>query len=176
MSKSTFTLKAFLEDSTLLRKENIHKKSLNVEQNTNKDLLYKRRALDLLVNPYRVGLLNIAWLRGGSWISLHLLDHPKKFLFDFLKIHNELGKVTKFGTSRPLFSWRNSHLKKGPPCPIRVNTCHQSWLGLIYLSLLHSPKSRHKLCLRDMQLDWNAKLKRPQLMVVRLRSHCHSTT
>ena len=36
----------------------------------------------------------------------------QKKIFDFLKVHNELGKVTKFWTSRPLFSWRNSHLKK----------------------------------------------------------------
>ena len=58
-------------------------------------------------------------LEGVGWISPHLLDHPKtlwktkKIFFAFLKVHNELGKVTKFGTSRPLFSWRNSHLKKG---------------------------------------------------------------
>ena len=65
---------------------------------------------------------------GGGWISPHLLDHPKtlwktkKNLFDFLKVHNELGKVTKYWTSRPLFSWRNGRLKKvradsAPPPP-----------------------------------------------------------
>ena len=48
------------------------------------------------------------------------------FFFDFLKVHNELEKVTKFWTSRPLFSWRNIHLKKvqadaAHPCPNRVN-------------------------------------------------------
>ena len=37
----------------------------------------------------------------------------KTNFFAFLKVHNELGKVTKFDTFRPLFSWRNSHLKKG---------------------------------------------------------------
>ena len=54
----------------------------------------------------------------GSWI---LLNQPtpsrspqnsvknRNFFFAFLKVHNELGKVTKFGTSKPLFSWRNSH-------------------------------------------------------------------
>ena len=68
---------------------------------------------------------------GGSWISPHLLDHPKtqwktkNFFFDFLKVHNKLGKVTKFWTSEPLFSWRNSDLKKvqadsAPPHPNRV--------------------------------------------------------
>ena len=31
---------------------------------------------------------------------------------DFLKVHNESGKVTKFWTSRSLFSLRNSYLKK----------------------------------------------------------------
>ena len=53
---------------------------------------------------------------------------PQKFcdFFYFLKVHNELGKVTKFWTSRPLFSWRNSHLKKvradsSPPHPNKVN-------------------------------------------------------
>ena len=74
-------------------------------------------------------LLDVAWERGGGWISPHLLDHlktlrkTKKKFFDFLKVHNELGKVTKFWTSRPLFSWRNSHLKKvqAPPCPNKVN-------------------------------------------------------
>ena len=65
---------------------------------------------------------------GGGWISPHLLDHPKtlwktkKILFDFLKVHNELGKVTKFWTSKPLFSRRNGRLKKvradsAPPPP-----------------------------------------------------------
>jgi len=49
----------------------------------------------------------------------------QKVFFDFLKVHNELGKFTKFWTSRPLFSWRNSHLKKvradsAPPRPNRV--------------------------------------------------------
>ena len=36
----------------------------------------------------------------------------KQFFFDFLEVHKELGKVTKFGTSKTLFSWRNSNLKK----------------------------------------------------------------
>ena len=51
----------------------------------------------------------------------------QKNVFDFLKVHKELGKVTKFWTSRPLFSWRNSHLKKVQaesvprPRTVRVN-------------------------------------------------------
>ena len=36
----------------------------------------------------------------------------QNFFFAFLKVHNELGKVTKSGTSKPLFSWRNCHQKK----------------------------------------------------------------
>ena len=32
--------------------------------------------------------------------------------FDFLIVHNEIGKVMKFRTPRPLFSWREGHLKK----------------------------------------------------------------
>ena len=42
------------------------------------------------------------------------------------KVHNELEKVTIFWTSRPLFSWRNSHLKKCgyivPPAPLGLST------------------------------------------------------
>ena len=29
-----------------------------------------------------------------------------------MKVHNEFGKVTLFGSSLPFFSWRNGHLKK----------------------------------------------------------------
>ena len=51
------------------------------------------------------------------------VKNPKIF-FAFLKVHNEWGKVTKFGTFKPLFSWRNWRLKKSrliqPPRPIRV--------------------------------------------------------
>ena len=70
----------------------------------------------LLVNPNRAGLLDVAWERGGGWISPHLLDHLKtlwktKKNFDFPKVHNELGKVTKFGSFTTLFSWRNGRLK-----------------------------------------------------------------
>ena len=54
--------------------------------------------------------------RAGSWMLLESggLNQPTpsrspqntdkpNFIFDFLKVHNELGKVTKFWTSRPLF-------------------------------------------------------------------------
>ena len=41
----------------------------------------------------------------------------KPNFIDFLKVYNELGKVTKFGTSRPLFSWRNGWLIKGRADP-----------------------------------------------------------
>ena len=87
----------------------------------------KKTYVTVAFNPNRAGLLDVAWERGG-WISPHLLDHfktlwkTKIFFWDFLKVHNELGKVTKFGTSRPLFSWRNGRLKKvradsAPPPP-----------------------------------------------------------
>ena len=85
------------------------------------------------LNPHLTLIERGSWIlleSGGGWISPHLLDHlktlwkTKKFFFDFLKVHNELGKVTKFWTSRPLFSWRNSHLKKvradSAPRPNRV--------------------------------------------------------
>ena len=57
------------------------------------------------------------------------VKNQKIFFLIFWKfIMNYLGKVTKFwtSTSRPLFSWRNSHLKKvradsAPPRPNRVN-------------------------------------------------------
>ena len=44
------------------------------------------------------------------------------FFFDFLKVHNELGKVKKFWTFRPIFAGRN--LKKvwaqcAPPAPLK---------------------------------------------------------
>ena len=94
------------------------------------------------VNPDSGGLLDVAWVGGGSkqasglsctalcrpmrWLvslsklctaqlrphpllsiqgskCLHLLDHQKT-LNKNKKVHYELGKITKFGTSRPLFS------------------------------------------------------------------------
>ena len=52
-------------------------------------------------------------LESGGWgrISPHLLDHPKTMcktkliFFDFLKVHNELGKVTDFGTPFFMEKW-----------------------------------------------------------------------
>ena len=44
-----------------------------------------------ILNPNRVGLLDVAWVRG---------------------VGAELGKITKSGTSKPLFSWRNCHLNR----------------------------------------------------------------
>ena len=53
------------------------------------------------------------------------LKVKNQFFFDFLKVHNELGKVTKFSNSRHLFSWRNSHLEKvqaqSNPLPLGLN-------------------------------------------------------
>ena len=69
----------------------------------------------------------VALIERGSWMLLKSgggMNQPtpstspqntvknQNFYVDFLKVHNELGKVTTFWTSRPLFSWRNSHLKK----------------------------------------------------------------
>ena len=43
----------------------------------------------------------------GGWFSLHLVDHQgtmwKKQTIDFPKVNNELGKVTKFESSSPIF-------------------------------------------------------------------------
>ena len=58
---------------------------------------------------------------GGCWLRPHLLDHPKAtrknkiFIFDFVKVKNELGKVLKFGTSsghnQNLLSHQNIRVK-----------------------------------------------------------------
>ena len=47
---------------------------------------------------------------------------------DFLKVNDELGKVKKFPTSRPLFSWRNRLLKK-----VQAH-CAPAPIGLEYLN------------------------------------------
>ena len=96
---------------------------------------------------------------GGGWISPHLLDHlktlwkTKKKFFDFLKVHNELGKVTKFWTSKPLFHgeiaiWKSvgwfcpstTLIGLSPPRPkISKNPiapCHNSFFGGLLLFLL----------------------------------------
>ena len=98
-------------------------------------LTYIQKPCTNRFNPDGAGFLNVAWVWGGTMCP-HLLDHPKalqktkNFLFDFLKVYYELGKVTKFRTSRPLFSWRKSHRKKvradsAPPRPNRV----KSWIN-----------------------------------------------
>ena len=56
--------------------------------------------------------------RSCGWSPKTLWKTPKK-CFAFLKVHNELGKVTKLGTSKPLFSW----MIQPPPHPYRVNCC-----------------------------------------------------
>ena len=56
---------------------------------------------------------------GGGGLNQHApsrspqntVKNQKKKL-DFLKVYNELGKVTKSETSSTTFSWRNWHLKK----------------------------------------------------------------
>ena len=58
-------------------------------------------------NPNSGGLLDVAWV-GGFFTPKH---SEKPFFFWFFEC-NELRKFTKFGTSRPIFSWRNSCLKK----------------------------------------------------------------
>ena len=96
----------------------------------------------------------LQWYQGRDWKVLYLMctlvtinpnraweleitskhcEKPKKNFFDFLKVHNELGKVTKFWPSRPLFSWRNSHLKKvladsGPPRLIGLTAHYMGWM------------------------------------------------
>ena len=58
----------------------------------------------MAVNPNGAWLLNVASVRGHNVSSPS--RSPKntvKNQFDFLKVYNELGKVMKFWTSRPLF-------------------------------------------------------------------------
>ena len=87
----------------------------------------------------------------GGWISPHHPDHPKtlqnpKF---FPNVHNELGKVTKFGTSRPHFSWRNSHLEKvqaqSTPPPLGLRKIYSKWSLHLFVFLtdygFHSEKN-----------------------------------
>ena len=123
------------------------------------------------LNPNRAGLLDVAWERGGGWISPHLLDHlktlwkTKKFFFDFLKVYNELGKVTKFWTSRPLFSWRNSHLKKvwansAPPAPIGLSQYTvtwamdiSTWFDLQYVKMHLAPWMMNKILFPGLVLQ-----------------------
>ena len=52
--------------------------------------------------------------------------------FDFLKVHNKLAKVLKFGTSRPFFSFRNSSLKNPQSLGLIMvrNPLINSWKGL----------------------------------------------
>ena len=57
----------------------------------------------------------------------YLLDLPESlWKANSLSVHNELGKVKKFGTAKPFSWWRNSHQKKvrvqlTPALTIRVN-------------------------------------------------------
>ena len=80
---------------------------------------FKVANMHYYLNPH------LTLIERGSWILLesggglnqptpsrspqNTVKNPPK-IFEFLKVHNELGKVTKFWTSRPLSSWRNSHL------------------------------------------------------------------
>ena len=96
--------------------------------------------LDICTELKQYASCSLTLIERGSWMLLESvggLNQPAPsrspqntvknqiFFFDFWKVNNELGKVTKFWTSRPLFSWRNSHLKKVlahiTPSPHRVN-------------------------------------------------------
>jgi len=87
---------------------------------------------DRHINPNGVGLLNVAWVQGGTmWKN-------KIFFFDFQKVYNELGKVTKFQISRPLISWRKSQLEKvqahcAPPAPLGLSSNRSSNISLEFL-------------------------------------------
>ena len=57
------------------------------------------------LNPNSAGLLNEFWGR-MSHTSRSPINTVKKQKNNFLKVHNEVGKAS------PIFSWRNSWLKK----------------------------------------------------------------
>ena len=67
----------------------------------------------------------------GFWMLLecrspqNTVKNPNFFLA-FLKIHNELGKVTKFGTSRPLFHGEIAIGKK-----VQADSAPPSLIGLM---------------------------------------------
>ena len=78
----------------------------------------------------------------------------------FVVIHNELGKVKKFWISRPLFSWRNSNLKKvradsAPHHPNRVK--QYQFIGIWYLIHL-------KIVFQEAILTYVSSYKHPKLL------------
>ena len=69
-------------------------------------------------------------LECSGGLNQHTLSGSPKTLKippKILKVHNELGKFTEFGTSRHLFSWRNGRSRKvwadsAPPTLIGLNS------------------------------------------------------
>ena len=73
----------------------------------------------------------------------------KNPFFDFLKVYNELGKVKKFLTSRPLFSWIYNRLKKvWAHCAPRTNRVKNlSFKQLVQVNINSYVYKRIKNCI-----------------------------
>ena len=55
---------------------------------------------------------------GGGTLCLHLLEHQESLknpFFDFLKVHNRLGKVNKFKAFHPIFHLKTVGTLCSPP-------------------------------------------------------------
>ena len=83
-------------------------------------------------NPNGTVLLDVAWVKGGCWFILHLLDHQEtpQIKQKNPKIIYELGKFTEFESSSPISSWRNRYRSEyrgaeSAPRTIRVDKTHE---------------------------------------------------
>ena len=112
-------------------------------------------------NPNSGELLDVTWVGGSGRWWLCLLDNSKslwKIFFDILEAHNELGKFTKFGTSRPIFSWRNGWLKKvradsaPPPALIGLLVKSAPFLSNLHLFFLAKKLSNLHLFWSNLHL------------------------
>ena len=100
----------------------------NTVKNQNNFLCFsvmKSGTSNLSSTANREGLLDVAWVQGGGWISPHLLDHPKKlwkpiFFYWFPESLQWIRKSHEISIT--LFSWRNGGFKivwadSAPPPP-----------------------------------------------------------
>ena len=89
-------------------------------------------------------LLNVVWVRGGGRLFPHILDH----FFEFLIVHNILGKVKKF--EEP-FSWNLAIWKRASYHHPRL--LELDWMQKTYIYILHFNSFSDKL-----ELPWHKKL------------------
>ena len=83
----------------------------------------------------------------------------KNNFFDFLKVYNELGKVKKFRTSRPLFMEKQPSVKSvGSLCPARTNRVKANgshfWEVRVVMSILSTLLiGKYKMTLKISQIE-----------------------